>query len=65
MSDRRLLPHAERAHHAALLRGVLVNIAGLLAKLGGPALILVVGGLVGFMVMAILLPIFKMSSAIH
>ncbi|MDB6108933.1 MAG: ral secretion pathway protein [Pedosphaera sp.] len=30
-----------------------------------PALILVVGALVGFMVMALLLPIFKMSRAIH
>jgi type II secretory pathway component PulF len=30
-----------------------------------PALILVVGALVGFMVIALLLPIFKMSSALH
>ena len=30
-----------------------------------PAMILVVGSLVGFMVISILLPIFKMSSAIH
>jgi type IV pilus assembly protein PilC len=30
-----------------------------------PILILVVGGLVGFMVIALLLPIFKMSRAIH
>src|SRR6185369_3169490 len=30
-----------------------------------PALILVVGALVGFMVIALLLPIFKMSRAIH
>jgi len=30
-----------------------------------PALILVVGALVGFMVIAILLPIFKMSSALR
>ena len=29
------------------------------------ALILVVGALVGFMVIALLLPIFKMSSALH
>ena len=29
------------------------------------ALILVVGALVGFMVIAILLPIFKMSQAVH
>ena len=37
----------------------------ILISLLAPALILVVGSLVGFMVMAILLPIFKMSSAIH
>lgn len=36
-----------------------------LISLLGPALILVVGALVGFMVMALLLPIFKMSKAIH
>ena len=36
-----------------------------LISLLAPALILVVGALVGFMVIAILLPIFKMSSAIH
>lgn len=36
-----------------------------LISLLAPALILVVGLLVGFMVMAILLPIFKMSRAIH
>ncbi|MBC8001796.1 MAG: type II secretion system F family protein, partial [Opitutaceae bacterium] len=30
-----------------------------------PALIMVVGAMVGFMVIAILLPIFKMSSALH
>ncbi|MDB6034730.1 MAG: hypothetical protein JWM16_5068, partial [Verrucomicrobiales bacterium] len=30
-----------------------------------PALILVVGALVGFMVIALLLPIFKMSRDIH
>jgi type II secretory pathway component PulF len=30
-----------------------------------PAMILVVGGLVGFMVIALLLPIFRMSTAIH
>jgi general secretion pathway protein F len=37
----------------------------ILISLLAPALIFVVGGLVGFMVIAILLPIFKMSSAIH
>jgi len=37
----------------------------ILISLLAPALILVVGALVGFMVIAILLPIFKMSSAIH
>ena len=36
-----------------------------LISLLAPALILVVGALVGFIVIAILLPIFKMSSAIH
>ena len=36
-----------------------------LISLLAPALILVVGALVGFMVMALLLPIFKMSRAIH
>jgi len=36
-----------------------------LISLLGPFLILVVGSLVGFMVIAILLPIFKMSRAIH
>jgi general secretion pathway protein F len=36
-----------------------------LISLLAPALILVVGSLVGFMVIAILLPIFKMSRAIH
>jgi type II secretory pathway component PulF len=37
----------------------------ILISLLAPALILVVGSLVGFMVMAILLPIFKMSSAMQ
>jgi general secretion pathway protein F len=37
----------------------------MLVSLLGPALILVVGALVGFMVIAILLPIFKMSQAVH
>jgi type II secretory pathway component PulF len=36
-----------------------------LISLLGPALILLVGGLVGFMVIALLLPIFKMSQAIR
>jgi type II secretory pathway component PulF len=36
-----------------------------LVSLLAPALILVVGSLVGFMVIALLLPIFKMSSVIH
>ena len=36
-----------------------------LIALLAPALILVVGALVGFMVLALLLPIFKMSRAIH
>lgn len=36
-----------------------------LVSLLAPALIIVVGGMVGFMVIAILLPIFKMSRAIH
>jgi type II secretory pathway component PulF len=36
-----------------------------LVSLLAPALILVVGALVGFMVIALLLPIFKMSTAIH
>jgi type II secretory pathway component PulF len=36
-----------------------------LISLLAPALILVVGALVGFMVISILLPIFKMSRAIH
>jgi type II secretory pathway component PulF len=43
------------------MRGRAKTLISLLA----PALILVVGGLVGFMVIAILLPIFKMSSALH
>jgi sugar phosphate isomerase/epimerase len=34
-------------------------------ELGAPALILVVGALVGFMVIALLLPIFRMSRAIQ
>ena len=37
----------------------------ILISLLAPALILVVGALVGFIVIALLLPIFKMSSAIH
>ncbi len=37
----------------------------ILISLLAPALIMVVGSLVGFIVIAILLPIFKMSSAIH
>jgi general secretion pathway protein F len=36
-----------------------------LVSLLGPVLILVVGALIGFMVVALLLPIFKMSRAIH
>jgi type II secretory pathway component PulF len=36
-----------------------------LVSLLGPALILIVGGLVGFMVIALLLPIFKMSQAVR
>ena len=36
-----------------------------LISLLAPILILVVGALVGFMVIALLLPIFKMSRAIH
>jgi type II secretory pathway component PulF len=36
-----------------------------LISLLAPALILVVGAVVGFMVIALLLPIFKMSRAIH
>ena len=36
-----------------------------LIALLAPALILVVGALVGFMVLALLLPIFRMSRAIH
>ena len=36
-----------------------------LISLLAPALILVVGALVGFMVIALLLPIFRMSRAIH
>jgi type II secretory pathway component PulF len=36
-----------------------------LVSLVAPAMILVVGALVGFMVIAILLPIFRMSRAIH
>jgi type II secretory pathway component PulF len=36
-----------------------------LISLLAPMLIMVVGALVGFMVIAILLPIFKMSSALH
>jgi type II secretory pathway component PulF len=37
----------------------------MLVSLLAPALILVVGGLVGFMVIALLLPIFRMSSVLH
>jgi len=36
-----------------------------LISLLAPALIMVVGGMVGFMVIALLLPIFKMSRAMH
>jgi type II secretory pathway component PulF len=36
-----------------------------LISLLAPILILVVGAVVGFMVIALLLPIFKMSRAIH
>ena len=36
-----------------------------LISLLAPALILVIGGLVGFIVIALLLPIFKMSSSLH
>ena len=36
-----------------------------LISLLAPAMILVVGALVGFMVIALLLPIFRMSTAIH
>lgn len=36
-----------------------------MVSLLAPALILVVGAVVGFMVIALLLPIFKMSQAIH
>src|SRR5437764_1843390 len=36
-----------------------------LISLLAPALILVVGALIGFMVIALLLPIFKLSSAVH
>ena len=36
-----------------------------LVSLIAPAMILVVGALVGFMVIAILLPIFRMSRAVH
>jgi type II secretory pathway component PulF len=36
-----------------------------LVSLLAPALILVVGSLIGFMVIALLLPIFRMSKAIH
>lgn len=43
------------------MRGKTKTLISLLA----PALILVVGALVGFMVIALLLPIFKMSRAIH
>jgi general secretion pathway protein F len=43
------------------MRGRAKTLISLLA----PALILVVGAVVGFMVIAILLPIFKMSSALH
>src|SRR3954464_9434208 len=35
------------SHHAALRRGVVVNVIGLLAKLGGPLLVLVVTRLFG------------------
>ena len=37
----------------------------MLISLLAPILILVVGAVVGFMVIALLLPIFKMSRAIH
>jgi type II secretory pathway component PulF len=37
----------------------------MLVSLLAPALILVVGALVGFMVIALLLPIFKMSQVLH
>ena len=37
----------------------------ILISLLAPALIMVVGGMVGFMVIALLLPIFKMSRALH
>jgi type II secretory pathway component PulF len=43
------------------MRGRIKTLISLLA----PALIMVVGALVGFMVIAILLPIFRMSRAIH
>ena len=36
-----------------------------LISLLAPAMIMVIGGLVGFIVIALLLPIFKMSSSIH
>jgi type II secretory pathway component PulF len=36
-----------------------------LISLLAPILIMVVGGVVGFMVIAILLPIFRMSQAVH
>jgi general secretion pathway protein F len=36
-----------------------------LVSLLGPVLILIIGGVVGFMVIAILLPIFRMSRALH
>jgi len=36
-----------------------------LISLLAPLLIMIVGALVGFMVIAILLPIFKMSAALH
>jgi type II secretory pathway component PulF len=36
-----------------------------LISLLGPALILVVGALIGFMVIALLLPIFKLSSSVR
>ncbi len=36
-----------------------------LISLLAPLLIMIVGAMVGFMVIAILLPIFKMSSALH
>ena len=43
------------------MRGRTKTLVSLLA----PALILVVGAMVGFMVIALLLPIFRMSRAMH